>query len=334
MAKESFYANGTIKIKNADDVLVPFYPNTKSDCVYNYQTNQNLSTIISQMESDIAIAANSGGVKVTYDADGVETYASNQSNETMIVAIEPAVWKYTVNTSYIYQYNAERYKRVTSLPVDYDGIRQSTLTIDWGDETTSTLSGSNYTETDDTDALHQYSMDGIYQVAIKATLPHWKRLLLTSIISVYGGYLSTISSNFNSLINLRLFKTTLVSVDSPLPKVAGMYGYTKKSGNMTIKERVYNSLAGLFFECVNLTSIPEDLFVENDHITNFYGCLAGCSSLNDFTIHITSPDVTNADNFVWAKDNVERIVYVPRGSTTEATFNSVASNLGLTVIGE
>ena len=50
-----FYSKGTIKIKNADGVLVPFLPTTDFSCVSN-QSNKPLPQIISNMEAEIVEA--------------------------------------------------------------------------------------------------------------------------------------------------------------------------------------------------------------------------------------------------------------------------------------
>lgn len=91
-----------------------------------------------------------------------------------------------------------------------------------------------------------------------------------------------------------------------------------------------------FRDCSALVTIPSGLFSNNTAVTNFSYCFRDCSSLGSFTIHIGSTKVSSgsAVNFVTKKNGVTRTVYVPSGSTTQTTFNSVASSLGLTVIGE
>jgi hypothetical protein len=69
-------------------------------------------------------------------------------------------------------------------------------------------------------------------------------------------------------------------------------------------------------------------------VTSFEHCFSICSSLTDFTLHIGSSLVSNCSYFVTKKTGTTRTIYVPNNSTTQTTFNSVASSLGLTIIGE
>ena len=139
MPKESFYANGTIKVKNADGATVPFYPKTKTDCVYNYQTSQSLSSIISNMEDNIELAANSGGVKVTHD-EVTDENATQYSNNSMIVEIEKTYWNITVDTRKISSSNA-----TTAIPFNLHGQTGFKLTVYGGDGTSSVLTPSSFT---------------------------------------------------------------------------------------------------------------------------------------------------------------------------------------------
>ena len=89
-----------------------------------------------------------------------------------------------------------------------------------------------------------------------------------------------------------------------------------------------------FENCTSLQSIPAGLFTENTAATSFGYCFSRCSALNDFEIHIGSSKVSYAMYFITFKSGTARQIYVPTSSTTYTTFSNVASNLGLTVIGE
>ena len=89
-----------------------------------------------------------------------------------------------------------------------------------------------------------------------------------------------------------------------------------------------------FSECSSLQSVPSGLFTNNTAVTNFSGCFQKCSTLNDFTLHIGSTKVSYCGSFVTNKSGTTRTIYVPSGSSTETKFNSYASSLGLTIIGE
>ncbi len=89
-----------------------------------------------------------------------------------------------------------------------------------------------------------------------------------------------------------------------------------------------------FYHCTFLQSIPSGLFDNNVAVTSFEHCFSICSSLTDFTLHIGSSLVSNCSYSVTKKTGTTRTIYVPNNSTTQTTFNSVASSLGLTIIGE
>ena len=97
---------------------------------------------------------------------------------------------------------------------------------------------------------------------------------------------------------------------------------------------VATNFSQCFSSCSRLTSVPSNLFVHNTAATGFSNTFNSCSALTDFSLHIGSSNVTTASDFVTAKSGANRIVYVPSGSTTQTTFNGVASTLGLTIIGE
>ena len=415
MSKESFYANGTIKIKNADGVSVPFYPKTKTDCIYDYQTSKSLSTVISEMESSIEIAANSGGVKVSYDEINEET-AEEYTNETLIACIDyPAVsddtWQYVVDTRV---YGSAGTNAKTAIPFSLYNQYGITLTVDWGDGNVETLTSADYEFSNSTASEHTYANPGVYTIKIKSS--DWSNTYFQIDFFVTWGEPPEESDTKTGIFNF--FKNTIIRIESKLPGVKGVreWGIGSNSNRMLYYE---NSLKYLFYMCVNLTSIvsslfdnctnitnfskvfgqcaklksipsnlfnkcinandfsscfsscesiktipahlfdfcvnattfgeslngcfysckslitiPQDLFKYNIKVTSFQYCFSGCSKLQDFTLRIGSPIVTNVKNFISSKDGAVRIIYVPSGSTTETTFNSIASSSGLTIIGE
>ena len=89
-----------------------------------------------------------------------------------------------------------------------------------------------------------------------------------------------------------------------------------------------------FQNCSSLQTIPEYLFAYNTVVNDFDECFSGCTSLGSFNLHIGATSITYCSNFVTYKSGTTRNIYVPSGSTTQTKFNSVASSLGLTIIGE
>ncbi len=456
MPINDFSTSGTIKIKNADGVLVPFHPKTKIDCIYDAQDGQPFTSILSQMEEDIETAASSGGVKVVYD-EVTDENADQYSNESMIVQIEPTVWKLKFNTRLKLNdhYDDDYDFKTIGIPFDLSKENQSyiTLTVDWGDGTVEKILGtSTY------NMMHTYAEHGVYTVSISSS--DWKNTLIlasneiTSFVPNHAEY------------TMQAFKYHLKSIENELPEIKGIYlisGNSYISGtNYSNGTPYYNTARDMFFYCNQLESIPSNLFVNNPNIVNFYNCFSDCnlneipeelfsnntmatnfencfkssyhssnvitndnsqqitsipenlfkyntaatnfagcftrcpltsipenlfkyntaatnfthcfswitssvctvpenlfkyntaattfaycfyetwtqlsyqyaSTSGNFTLHIGSSVVANCDSFVTKNTSKTRTVYVPSGSTTQATFNNAASNLGLTIIGE
>ncbi len=89
-----------------------------------------------------------------------------------------------------------------------------------------------------------------------------------------------------------------------------------------------------FQNCSSLASIPSSLFALNAQANDMDELFNGCTSLGDFTLHVGAQSISYCSNFVSVKTGATRIIYVPNGSSTQTKFNSVASTLGLTIIGE
>ena len=376
MPKESFYANGTIKVKNADGATVPFYPKTKTDCVYNYQTSQSLSSIISNMEDNIELAANSGGVKVTHD-EVTDENATQYSNNSMIVEIEKTYWNITVDTRKISSSNA-----TTAIPFNLHGQTGVKLKVYWGDGTSSVLTPSSFTSNDSRASWHTYSSPGEYTIRIGNE--DWENTYMMNVAINHSP-----STSYDITSNMYYYKKTLVAL-TPLPNIKGLKsipGYEYNSNYWSYTTTNFSSIfcqcpsltaipAGLFdnlsfvssitdldncfYNCTSITSVPESLFDKCTGTTDFNQCFWKCSALtsvpenlfkyntevtnfnaafsttgiHDLVLHIGSGNVTTVGSFVNKQEAYSRIVYVPAGSTSQATFNSWASYCGLTVIGE
>lgn len=478
MPTNDFSTSGTIKVKNADGVLVPFHPKTKTDCIYDVQSSKSLTTVISELEEDIEVAANSGGVKVTYD-EVTDGNAVQYSNESMIVEIEPIKFVYTVDTRKLsVDNNMTGFPFYASASIGYNN--RSNMHINWGDGTESayvTRLSNSYGASDIVDQnqnlVHSYETPGIYKVTVysksfdgysyrnfiaseKENSPlYYFRRTLVSIDTQFPEELaiSNLSSYLNNYPSLESIPKNLFQlhpeasyfgscfIQCPSLKLIAddIFSYASNATNFrfsfrectsltSIPENIfekninstqfggcfykctslasipenlfkYNTSAtefgddsiadygtfswctsltsvpenlfrynvnaskfgNLFWHCINLTSIPENLFRYNVNATSFVRCFWGCTSLtsipenlfrynvnatsfsnvflactslNDFTLHIGSSRVNNANNFCTLKEGANRVVYVPSGSTTETTFNAIASDLGLTIIGE
>ena len=117
-------------------------------------------------------------------------------------------------------------------------------------------------------------------------------------------------------------------------------GITSIPNNLFNYNTAATNFSYCFALCPSLTSFPSNLFVNNTAVTTFEGCFMSLSAwgvpaiFTDFTLHIGSSIVSNAANFVELTSGTTRTVYVPNGSTTHTTFNAIAADTGLTIIGE
>ena len=175
------------------------------------------------------------------------------------------------------------------------------------------------------------------------------------------------ASIINERQGLYYFQMGLKEILTDLPKISGMNYWTpyeSHGGNTVYSSMVYREylslqtmfcacrsietvpetllewnsnkeiFAYLFAKCISLTSIPQNLFKCTTAVKDFSSCFYACDALEDFDIRIGSSVVENAANFVDKKVGCERVVRVPRNSTTYNTFDALADELGLTVIGE
>ncbi len=403
------YSTGTMKVKNTAGEMIPFYPKTQINCVTGYDGNI-LSEKISGIENNLSIIENSGSIEILYEEPTAEN-TSNLSNESIIAWIDEPGFIFIINT---YSLNSSNKK--TSIPFDLYNVNNTTLTVDWGDGTTSTFTKSDYasstalTSTSSTSLIHTYEVGGEYMVTVTSNnfsavkiyanssittnspIYFYKYTLrqicspfpilnvtnftgcfencssLTSIpadLFKYNTAVTSFNYCFNVCPSLTTIPTDLFRYNTSVTDFS--YCFSNCISLTSIPEDLfrYNTLVTTFEQCFNscssitsiptdlfkyntaatnfgscfsscssITSIPTDLFKYNTAATNFGACFRYCSSLNDFTIHIGSILVSTSSNFVTKKTGTTRTVYVPTGSTTQTKFNSVASNLGLTIIGE
>jgi hypothetical protein len=146
------------------------------------------------------------------------------------------------------------------------------------------------------------------------------------------------SKCFQQCIVLRSIPENLFADCISAKNFANCFNYCRNLSSIPENLFKYNteatSFSTCFQDCSSIASIPSNLFASNTKATDFYCCFNSCSSLADFDIHIGSPLVSRCSDFVTKNAEATRTVHVPSGSTTQTAFNNVASNLGLTIIGE
>ena len=271
------------------------------------------------------------------DDEALIVWVGDQANST---------WSITINTEL-----AGEGERTGQIPFHYSDYYYydredhiyTEFKVEWGDgSNTVSYPHLQWDYNNDTGYItHEYAEAGIYTITI--TCSNFEHICIDQ-SSFYGGP--------------GTYRQTLISINSALPKIAGTFGwYWFDDAIGDCLNSFYgcfngcNSLASIpenlfynnpdfidfiecFRNCSSLQSIPSGLFANNTAATSFIYCFLGCLNLNDFTLYIGSSLVEDCEYFVSKNDNATRTVYVPSGSTTQTTFDSVASNLGLTIIGE
>ncbi len=175
---------------------------------------------------------------------------------------EKEIWSFTVNTE-----ATAAGEKTTGIPFNLVGS-PTVLEVDWGDNTTSILTSSDYTSADSTASVHVYENPGIYTITIASS--KWKTAQYLSVAS-------RIDNNNNRVSPIYWFRRTLISIDSILPEIITQRYYS--SENSTTFYSANNSWSSNFYLCSVLTTIPSGLFDNNTGNVNFQYCFYGCSSL-------------------------------------------------------
>ena len=276
------------------------------------------------------------------------------------------VWEITVNTE-----ATTTGAKTTGIPISLYNQPGITVSVDWGDGTNSVLTQASYTDGDYTPSTHEYATPGTYTVQMKST--KWSKLYIDSLGSSSSGTLihlqafrdtlvecgslpvfKGIAYKINSTTSINFMPASVLNLFNSCHKLASISEGVFHNNDITTFSSCFNNCSSLtsipstlfnnnpnatsfyycFSACSGLTSIPSELFNNNPNVTNFGYCFSYCSNITDFTLRINSSVVSSASIFVTIKSGTTRTIYVPSGSTTETTFNSVASGLGLTIIGE
>ena len=291
MANE-FYSKGTIKVKNADGVLVPFLPVTDFSCISD-QSNAALPQIISNMETEIAEAENSGGVELLYEEPDADNTAGFNA-ETMIAWLDCSevpndTWQYVVDTrEYAYGGHSNKTNATTAVPFNLYGMPSITITVDWGDGTTSTLTSADYTEHNTNASMHTYDQPGQYIVQVKSS--DWSNTYFSTLKAYSWIDAPAWNEKFNFIV---YFRETLKYLDTPIPAIKGMKFWTSQNGSRTTQQ---NSLTYLFWECKNLRRVNPNIFSNCVNVTDFSSCFTACLKLETIPKNLFKNNV-NATNF-------------------------------------
>lgn len=333
-------------ISKSPNGLVQILPETAVDAALTEGSANPVSGgAVSAALEDISEALGLHGRLHVVDGELTADIVYDYSNESLIVNLEPEVWSFELATG-------EDGKGAVPFNLYY--VQDFTLHVDWGDGTESDLDKTSYQISDSSASIHEYSEPGRYLV--KASARNWSS---ASILTILSPDLLTSSNSNEATEAIRIWRTTASSI-APLPRLRGNSVYLSLTSNRMLLSSL-NSLAYAFCQCAEIKSVPEDLlsdmpdaenftacfrgcsklaalpqnlFAANAKAKTFKNCFADCSALGGFDIRIASEIVENAEGFVDLKNGVSRTVRVPSGSATQDAFDAVASDLGLTVVGE
>ena len=297
------YAAGTIKIKNANGKLVPFYPKTDSSVLMT-SNGIPVSNALSEIEEQIEAAENSGGMDILYTSN-VEEDSADAKNETLLVCFplpEEDDFVFTVDTRLYDGYNGtvDDTNRYSGIPFNLYN-QSAELDVDWGDGQTSHLTSSNYSSSSTSASTHRYSVAGIYTIRVKCS--SWDSVYLFSMNESLLGS----SRNFYSYMSfLQYYRRTLVSVDSPIPPVKGTGYWTNASSGSTATTFQDNSLQYSFAYCTKLKSTAAAMFSKCRHITSYIRAFQHCYSL-ECIADSTFRNCSNATTFQYCFYNCESL---------------------------
>ena len=275
------------------------------------------------------------------------------------------------NSPFITQWVVSAGDSVT-LPLSENPICVYSCTVDWGDNSISSITAYN-----DANRVHTYTNAGTYNISITGTCTGWSfsdvdsnRLLVTKIINFGGGknfdgfnYLYYAFRNCTNLVDvgsssIKEYGETIIidylfygcinlkkvyhEIFKKLISISSISYLFQASGISEIPEDLfkYNTLITVFNNnfsfCQGLTSIPENLFKYNTAVINFYWNFAGCTSLTSIPENLFKYN-TKAINMDTCFGNCTSLTSIPENlfkyNTAIQSFKqSFQSCIGLTII--
>ena len=166
-----------------------------------------------------------------------------------------------------------------------EASQNASMTVDWGDGTVVTYTPE--TACGYTYPQHEYAIAGIYDILIESN--DFDKLYMESHFTDEGQFYGP-----------ETYLTTLKRINNALPKIKGMHFYYH---NDYVSTEDFDGSGGnngnidygFFCGCESLESIPEDLFVNNTNITNFYCFLCGCTSLQSIPENLFANNIAATD---------------------------------------
>ena len=365
---------GIIKIKNADGILEPFLPATDVSCIDDANGTSLAQTISSIETQISIAETSGGIELMYEEPDEENTADFSNETMIAYIPIyswsytintQASVSKAKVGAVPLNLYGQDG----VSLQIDWGDGNTSILTPEQYTASDSSASVHTYatygtytitiTSYSEWKNVFLFAVDGyatIEDASDNLTKPlyYWRNTLVkvnsaipkiagTIICSPRHGWNFEYSPNQIKYLFLHCSKLKTIPLDlftKNTEATSFSYCFFGCTSLQSIPEGLFDkntqaaSFQYCFSGCSSIQSIPSGLFDKNTAVTTFFSCFLNCAALGGFTLHISSSLVDICSNFVTKKSGTTRRVYVPSNSTTETSFNAVASSLGLTIIGE
>jgi len=206
-------------------------------------------------------------------------------------------WSFTIDTRFVSQNNKK-----TGIPFNLYNQSES-LRIDWGDGTSSRLTAADYALTNTSASLHEYENPGEYTITVKCL--HYSNLYVLGT----GNDTQYLNASDLSIVSLYWWRHTLKSVNNAIPLVKGMNRYRTFYSNRL--EIFSDDLSYLFYQCYELSSVPQDLFEKNPSTSIFYRCFSKCSSLTSIPEKIFDKRTNSNCTFTLCFENCTSLSSIP-----------------------
>lgn len=298
-------------VKDGNGDYLQLLPETEVDAELDEESSKPVAcSAVAEALSGIEDAASNMGAIKVMDEEPTALNTAEYTGETLIAWVQPERWQFTVRT------NGE-YAATTAVPFLLDGLNAS-ITVDWGDGTKETFTSE---DAQNRHPSHRYSENDNRYYTVTIESKDFSKLYYDS---HYGDFEDFYYCGSD------IFALSLYSVDSPLPKLAGCYAWNEQTRTI---DTLNNCLVGCFFNSPYLESVVPDVFANNPDITSVRNCFKYCNRLYDCTFHIASPLISDCSEFI--RSTSLCTIYVPSGSTTQATFEAqYGLNQNFTIIGE
>lgn len=297
-------------VKDGNGGLLQLLPETEVDAELDEESsNPVASSAVAEALSGIEDAASNMGAIKVMDEEPTALNTTEYAGETLFAWVQPERWQYTVT--------AASYLAGAGVPFSLDG-QNASITVDWGDGTKETFTSESAQYKVYPSHYYNDSRDK-HTVTIESE--DFSKIYYDSPCTDFEDY---------GYYGSSIFALTLYSIDSPLPKLAGSRFWNWQTSSV---ETLSNGLVKCFWNVPYLERVVPDIFANNSNITSVWECFSSCSRLSNCTFHISSPSITDCRDFI--TNGSSHTIYVPSGSTTQTTFQTVyGSSQNVTIIGE